>query len=92
MREGQCSYKIANSKHNDPSSARYFHRKTGISVQCVEDEDPLAEDFSKWSFGVVFVESDEHNYFKNISIRILLEKNGYMNENFGGKFCSISLL
>lgn len=55
----------------------------------------LSLDFSKVSFGVIFVESDEHNDLKNMSVKLALEKNGYryfksamksdwfVNENFG---------
>mmetsp|Transcript_14417 Transcript_14417/g.27112 ORF Transcript_14417/g.27112 Transcript_14417/m.27112 type:complete len:96 (+) Transcript_14417:938-1225(+) len=42
-------------------------------------------DFSRVSFGVIFVEEDEHNPMKNIAVRMLLEKNGYTFTNSSGR-------
>ena len=54
-------------------------------------------DFTKLSFGIVFIEADSHNKRKNIAVRTLMEGNGYTYLGFvrnsdwfiNGKFYSI---
>eukprot|EP00529_Nitzschia_sp_RCC80_P032540 CAMPEP_0113471512 /NCGR_PEP_ID=MMETSP0014_2-20120614/17014_1 /TAXON_ID=2857 /ORGANISM="Nitzschia sp." /LENGTH=229 /DNA_ID=CAMNT_0000364145 /DNA_START=401 /DNA_END=1090 /DNA_ORIENTATION=+ /assembly_acc=CAM_ASM_000159 len=48
-----------------------------LDVEGAEYEALLSNDFSRYSFGFIFVEADERNMLKNIKGRAHLESNGY---------------
>jgi len=49
-----------------------------LDVEGAEYEVLSSIDFSLVSFGVIFVENDDHNLMKNLAVRALLENNGYI--------------
>jgi FkbM family methyltransferase len=48
-----------------------------LDVEGAEYEVLQSLDFNKYSFGIIFVESDDYNRMKNMAVRMLLESNGY---------------
>jgi hypothetical protein len=49
-----------------------------LDVEGAEFEALASLDFSKAAFGIVLVEADEHNLRKNMAVRAILERNGYI--------------
>jgi FkbM family methyltransferase len=49
-----------------------------LDVEGAELEVLESLDFAEYSFGVIFVEADEHNTMKNLAVLALLEEKGYI--------------
>jgi hypothetical protein len=49
-----------------------------LDVEGAEFEALSSLDFSKAAFGIVLVEADQHNLRKNMAVRAILERNGYV--------------
>jgi hypothetical protein len=55
----------------------YFFDFFSLDIEGAELGAVMSIDFDLVSFGIIFVEADEHNDMKNMAVKLHLEKNGY---------------
>mmetsp|Transcript_2022 Transcript_2022/g.5328 ORF Transcript_2022/g.5328 Transcript_2022/m.5328 type:complete len:301 (-) Transcript_2022:125-1027(-) len=55
----------------------FFFDFFSLDIEGAEYDAIVSIDFSIVSFGVIFVEADEHNELKNLAVKMHLERNGY---------------
>lgn len=63
--------------NGDVDGSKFHFDFFSLDVEGAEFDVLLSNDFERFTFGIVFVESDQHNTMKNMAVRTLLENNGY---------------